>query len=83
MIVPGQGRLRFIITKITLSLASETTVQFKSGSSLITGPIYMIALSEVGSLADPLYVMDHGQPFVINLGAAVQCGGVIQGMHTS
>lgn len=64
------------VHRLKLSLASETTVQFKSGSTALSGA--ETSLTQVLDYNDnPWYTTRLGEAFVISLGGAVQCGGTI------
>ena len=75
-VIPAQTGKTIRVSNIVLSLAGETTVQFKSGtqalSGLQTGLKFILE-----SPGFPGYVMNKEQAFVISLGAAIQTGGTI------
>ncbi len=76
IIAPGIAGQPISVTAIVLSLATEATVEFKSGSTSLSGPQVMLALI-LDEQEDPWYVTTNGEPFVITLGASVQCGGTV------
>lgn len=64
------------VHRLKLSLASETTVQFKDGTTALSGP--ETCLTQVLDYNDdPWYRTTVGNAFVLSLGAAVQCGGTV------
>ena len=75
-VIPAQTGRYIRISRLVLSLVSETTVQFKSGSQALSGPqtALTVTLDETGS---PWYITNKDQAFVISLGAAIQTGGTV------
>lgn len=76
-VIAAQSGRNIEVLGLLLSLASETTVQFKSGSTAISGPQTMLSLLLDEKAAGRWYVTNQGEAFVISLGAAVQTGGTI------
>jgi len=71
---------RIKVYSIELTLASATTVTFKSGASTsLSGAETLTGLVKDMRLpSQPWFVTAPGQAFVINLGGAVQASGQIQ-----
>lgn len=75
-VIAAQTNKLIKVHRVKLSLASETTVQFKSGSTALSGP--ETTLVQVLDYNDnPWYSTRPGEAFVISLGSAVQCGGSV------
>lgn len=75
-VVAAQTNKVIKVHRVKLSLASETTVQFKSGSNALSGPETILA--QVLDYNDnPWYLTRPGEALVISLGGAVQCGGSV------
>lgn len=75
-VVAAQPGKTVNVHRVKLSLASEATVQFKSGSNALSGP--ETTLTQVLDYNDnPWYRTLPGEAFVISLGSAVQCGGSV------
>lgn len=72
--IPGQ---LIQVYGVVLSLDTETTVQFKSGTTALSGAQRMDSLVLDKTPGDPWYITARGEAFVISLGAAVQCGGTL------
>ena len=74
--IPGQA---IQVYGIILSLASDTTVAFRSGvgGTYLSGPQTMDRLLLDKTPGDPWYITGRGEPFVITLGDAIQCGGTV------
>lgn len=76
-VIPAQTGKYIEMVRLVLSLASETTVQFKSGSTALSGPQVMLAVVLDEMDAGAWYITNKSEAFVISLGAAVQGGGTI------
>lgn len=79
-IAAGASNERIKVYSIEMTLASSTTVTFKSGASTsLSGAETMTGLIKDMRLpSQPWFVTAPGQAFVINLGGAVQTSGQIQ-----
>lgn len=67
------------VLRVVLALSAQTTLQFKSGSSPLSGPMTLtkIVLDQDAPAAAPWYITGKGENFVISLGANVDCGGTL------
>ncbi len=65
------------VMRVVLSLDSETTVQFKRGAIDLSGPMTALVIVLDENKGVPWYITNPGEPFVITLGASIQCGGTI------
>lgn len=75
-VIAAQAGKSINVHRIKLSLASQTTVQFKDGSTALSGPEE--TLTQILDYSDePYYRTSVGNAFVISLGAAYQCGGTV------
>jgi len=72
--IPGQV---IQVYGMVLSLAGDTTVQFKSGTTALSGPQTMDSIILDKTPGDPWYITARGEAFVISLGSSVQCGGTL------
>lgn len=61
----------------SFSLASTTTVRFKSGANNLTGAVTATAWSQPLVNIQPYLYTNPGEALVINLGGAVALGGVL------
>lgn len=77
IVIPAMTGQSIQVYGIVLSLASDTTVQFKSGSTPLSGAQVMNGLLLDKTPGDPWYITNRGEAFVITLGTAVQCGGTV------
>lgn len=80
-IVSGTSGKTIRILGLDLNTASSTTIQFKSGSTALTG-----AMTVTSKHLDPIVMNDQmvpwftcasGEAFVITMGGAVQISGVV------
>lgn len=75
IIIPASSRSIFV-NRIVLALATASSVQFKSGARLLSGP--QIVPSLVWDYSEqPWYVCDPDEAFIISLGTSVQTGGTV------
>ena len=79
IIIPAIAGQVIQVYGIILSLATDTTVAFRSGvaGTYLAGPQTMDRLLLDKTPGDPWYITGRGEPFVISLGDAVQCGGTV------
>lgn len=79
LIISGAAGQPINVTRVVLSLASQTTVQFKAGSTPLSGPmpiLQMVLDQQAGG--GPWYTTAAGQGFIISLGVAgISCGGTL------
>lgn len=77
IVIPAQQGVPIAVQSMIISLDTETTVQFKSGSTAFSGPQPILAMLLDPQPGRPWYVTANGQAFVISLGGAVPCGGTV------
>lgn len=78
IVIAGVAGKRIYIFGIDLSTASSTTVQFKDGTTALTGIMTLNAYSKGLLVSSPAYwVLTAGNDFVISLGGAVQMSGAV------
>lgn len=81
IIIAANSTMRFSIKRLFLIVKTAVDVQFKSGTTLITGVLGLAAnqqinLTQVSDEDEDLLVGDAiNKAFIINLGAAVVVGG--------
>ncbi len=75
VVIPASGKGIFV-RRVVLALAAQTTVQFKAGSRVLSGPQTLTELG-LGFSDQAYYVCDPGEDFIISLGASISCGGTI------
>lgn len=75
VIIPALSGGIFIL-RVVLSLASQTTVQFKTDQRTLSGPMYLDALG-LGYSNQPYFAIGPDEQFIITLGDSVQTGGTI------
>lgn len=75
-VIAAQTGRAIKVHRVVLSLATETTVQFKDGSTAMSGPITCLEMV-LDYSDDPYFRTTAGNALVLSLGAAVQCGGTI------
>lgn len=78
-VIAGAAGKRIAVYGIDLVPTTSTTVQLKSGSTALTGPMTLAAPYVKGLLqTGPAYwVTNAGDALVITLGGAVQTGGTV------
>lgn len=76
IVIPAVQGQPISVIALILSLAEESTVQFKSGSTPFSGPQTMLAIG-LDPQTSPWYVTANGEPFVIALGTSVGCNGTV------
>ena len=80
--IPAQAGLRIYVFAMELVLASSTTVEFKSGSTTLTGPqtmtVKVLDILHSGTGKDlARYECGVNEAFNLVFGSTVQCSGVI------
>ncbi len=74
--VPAFTNRVIAVHRIKLLMSAVTTLQFKDGTTALSGP-EPCAGQNMDYSDEPYYLTTAGNAFVISLGAAVQCGGSI------
>lgn len=77
IVIPGISGQAISVISMILSLETETTVQFKSGSTALSGAQPMLAITLDEQARGPWYVTANSEAFVISLGSSVACGGTV------
>jgi hypothetical protein len=79
IIVPSMSGTFVKVLQLLLVSGGATTLIFKSGVSLLSGPMPMLASGSIllSYVQLPLQTLNLGDAFVINNSAAIQIGGII------
>ncbi len=77
VVVPAQTGRSIQVVRIVLTMSATTTVQFKSGSTALSGPMTCSSLMFTDETGSPWFITNAGEALGISLGSSVACGGFI------
>lgn len=76
-VVAAQSGKSIQVLRAVLTLSEESTVQFKSGSNNLSGPMTCTSLMFTDETGSPWFVTNVSEALVIDIGTSVVCGGFL------